>query len=218
MPKRPPFALPAASLILLLLATLLACAQFESRDRRFYYRAPWNYALRENLPDLDIEFNGVDFGHAHLYETLLVTGATDITVVGTAAETSAVMLAYLDEACARRKAAGGLTTLEDLLATVHAGAVERIRPMAMIGLVDVLGLVPVMLATGTGADVMKRVAAPQVGGVFSAMILTLIVIPPIYVMWRWRTERRALGRSQDRETGNPPQAGMSADTRGVERA
>ncbi|MEW6544626.1 MAG: CusA/CzcA family heavy metal efflux RND transporter [Nitrospirota bacterium] len=112
-----------------------------------------------------------------------------ITVVGTAAETGAVMLAYLDEACKRRQAAGGLKTIEDLIETVHAGAVERVRPMAMIGLVDVLGLVPVMLATGTGADVMKRVAAPQVGGVFSAMILTLIVIPPIYVLWRRWKER-----------------------------
>ena len=113
-----------------------------------------------------------------------------ITVVGTAAETSAVMLAYLDEACARRKAAGGLTTLHDLIDTVQLGAVERIRPMAMIGLVDVIGLIPVMWATGTGADVMKRIAAPQVGGVFSAMILTLFVIPPLYVMWRWWKEQR----------------------------
>ena len=111
-----------------------------------------------------------------------------ITVVGTAAETSAVMLAYLDEACRRRKAAGGLKTLEDLIQTVHLGAVERIRPMAMIGLVDVIGLFPVMWATGTGADVMKRIAAPQVGGVFSAMLLTLFVIPPVYVMWRWWKE------------------------------
>lgn len=113
-----------------------------------------------------------------------------ITVVGTAAETSAVMLAYLDEACTRRKAAGGLTTLQDVVDTVHWGAVERIRPMMMIGLVDVIGLVPVMWATGTGADVMKRIAAPQVGGVFSAMMLTLFVIPPLYVMWRWWEERQ----------------------------
>ena len=113
-----------------------------------------------------------------------------ITVVGTAAETSAVMLAYLDEACKRRKAAGGLKTLQDLIDTVHLGAVARIRAMAMIGLVDVIGLFPVMWATGTGADVMKRIAAPQVGGVFSAMMLTLFVIPPIYVMWRWWKERK----------------------------
>lgn len=113
-----------------------------------------------------------------------------ITVVGTAAETTAVMLAYLDEACARRKAAGGLRTLQDVIDTVQLGAVERIRPMAMIGFVDVIGLFPVMWATGTGADVMKRIAAPQVGGVFSAMILTLFVIPPVYVLWRWRKERQ----------------------------
>ena len=113
-----------------------------------------------------------------------------ITVVGTAAETSAVMLAYLDEACARRKAAGGLASLQDIIETVQLGAVERIRPMAMIGFVDVIGLFPVMWATGTGADVMKRIAAPQVGGVFSAMILTLLVIPPVYVTWRWWRERR----------------------------
>ncbi len=111
-----------------------------------------------------------------------------ITVIGTAAETSAVMLAYLDEACRRRKAVGGLRTLADLLDTVHLGALERIRPMAMIGLVDVLGLVPVMMATGTGADVMKRIAAPQVGGVFSVMILTLLVLPPIYVIWKWHSD------------------------------
>jgi copper/silver efflux system protein len=116
-----------------------------------------------------------------------------ITVVGTAAETTAVMLAYLDEACARRKAAGGLKTLQDVIDTVQLGAVERIRPMAMIGFVDVIGLFPVMWATGTGADVMKRIAAPQVGGVFSAMILTLFVIPPVYVMWRWWKERKASG-------------------------
>ena len=115
-----------------------------------------------------------------------------ITVVGTAAETSAVMVAYLDGACKRRKEAGGLRTLQDLIETVHLGAVERIRPMAMIGLVDVVGLFPVMWATGTGADVMKRIAAPQVGGVFSAMILTLFVIPPVYVMWRWWKERRLM--------------------------
>ena len=111
-----------------------------------------------------------------------------ITVVGTAAETSAVMLAYLDEACLRRKRAGGLKSLQDVIETVHLGAVERIRPMMMIGLVDVIGLFPVMWATGTGADVMKRIAAPQVGGVFSAMILTLLVIPPVYVIWRWYKE------------------------------
>ena len=92
-----------------------------------------------------------------------------------AAETSAVMLAYLDEACKRRRAAGGLRTLDDLIETVHQGAVERIRPMAMAGLANILGLIPVMWATGTGADVMKRLAAPMVGGMITAPLLTFLV-------------------------------------------
>jgi len=111
-----------------------------------------------------------------------------LTVIGTAAETSAVMLAYLDEACRRRQATGGLRTLDDLIETVHNGALERIRPMAIIGLVDVIGLLPVMWASGAGADVMKRLAAPQIGGVFSAMMLTLFVIPAVYVIWRWHRD------------------------------
>ncbi len=113
-----------------------------------------------------------------------------IALAGVAAETSAVMLAYLDEACKRRKAAGHLRTLDDLIYTVHAGAVERIRPMTMAGSANILGLIPVMWATGTGADVMKRLAAPMVGGVLSAMILTLLVVPSVYVIWRWWIERK----------------------------
>jgi copper/silver efflux system protein len=115
-----------------------------------------------------------------------------IALAGVAAETSAVMLAYLDEACKRRKAAGRLQTLEDLIETVHQGAVERIRPMAMAGSANILGLIPVMWATGTGADVMKRLAAPMVGGVLSAMLLTLVVIPAVYVLWRWWKERSVI--------------------------
>jgi Cu(I)/Ag(I) efflux system membrane protein CusA/SilA len=116
-----------------------------------------------------------------------------------AAETSAVMLAYLDEACTRRQRAGQLHTLQDLLHTVQSGAVERIRPMAMAGLANILGLLPVMWATGTGADVMKRLAAPMVGGVLSAMLLTLVVIPALYAIWRWHTDIKrtsAAGQAQ----------------------
>jgi hypothetical protein len=74
-----PLLFPLVSLVALL--SLLACALFETRDRRFYYRAPWNFALRERLPELEAEFNGVDFGHAHLYETLLLTGGRDVEAV-----------------------------------------------------------------------------------------------------------------------------------------
>ena len=111
-----------------------------------------------------------------------------IALAGVAAETSAVMLAYLDEAYRRRREAGTLNSLADLLDTVHSGAVERIRPMVMAGLANILGLLPTMWATGTGADVMKRLAAPMVGGVLSALLLTLFVVPVIYSFWRWHAE------------------------------
>jgi Cu(I)/Ag(I) efflux system membrane protein CusA/SilA len=116
-----------------------------------------------------------------------------IALAGVGAETSAVMLAYLDGAYERRRAAGALRTLGDLVEAVEQGALERIRPVTMTSLSNILGLMPVMVATGTGADVMKRIAAPMVGGVFTAMLLTLVVIPAVYVIWRWRAD---LKRSQ----------------------
>ncbi|QXP83211.1 efflux RND transporter permease subunit [Methylococcus sp. Mc7] len=108
-----------------------------------------------------------------------------IALAGVAAETSAVMLAYLDEAVRRRRDAGRLHSLADLTEAVHTGARERVRPVMMTGLANIVGLFPTMLATGTGADVMKRLAAPMIGGIGSAMLLTLVVIPAIYVIWRW---------------------------------
>ncbi|HAT1722163.1 TPA: efflux RND transporter permease subunit [Legionella pneumophila] len=107
-----------------------------------------------------------------------------IALAGVAAETSAVMLAYLDSDYNEQKEKGLLKTLPDLIQLVQQCAVSRIRPMAMAGLANIIGLLPVMWATGIGADVMKRLAAPMVGGVFSALLLTLIVIPVVYVMWR----------------------------------
>ncbi len=77
-------ALSAISLGLL----IAGCGQFETRDKRFYYRALWNFSLRENLKELDIDFNGIDFGHANLYETLLLTGAQDVGAVEDRARTA----------------------------------------------------------------------------------------------------------------------------------
>lgn len=111
-----------------------------------------------------------------------------IALAGVAAETSAVMLVYLDYEYKRQKNKGLIQSLPDLIENVHQCAVSRIRPMVMAGLANILGLLPVMWATGIGADVMKRLAAPMVGGVFSALLLTLIVIPVLYVIWRWQTE------------------------------
>lgn len=111
-----------------------------------------------------------------------------IALAGVAAETSAVMLVYLDYDYSQKMKKGLMKSLPDLIQTVHECAVSRIRPMMMAGLANILGLLPVMWATGIGADVMKRLAAPMVGGVFSALLLTLIVIPVLYVIWRWKTD------------------------------
>ncbi|WP_131762324.1 efflux RND transporter permease subunit [Legionella jamestowniensis] len=116
-----------------------------------------------------------------------------IALAGVAAETSAGMLAYLDSDYNEQKEKGLLKTLPDLIQTVQQCAVSRIRPMAMAGLANILGLLPVMWATGIGADVMKRLAAPMVGGIFSALLLTLIVIPVVYVMWRWQVDLKKQG-------------------------
>jgi hypothetical protein len=68
-------------LLLLTAWPLTGCEQFEKRDQRFYYRALWNFSLRDNLKELDIDFNGIDFGHSHLYENLLLTGAADVPAI-----------------------------------------------------------------------------------------------------------------------------------------
>src|ERR687894_3489 len=64
-----------------ILSVLPACSDFETRDKRFYYRALWNFALREDLKELDVDFNGIDFGHSNLYEHLLLTSAKDVTAI-----------------------------------------------------------------------------------------------------------------------------------------
>ena len=69
--------------------------------------------------------------------------------------------------------------------------------MSMAGHANILGLIPVMMATGTGADVMKRLAAPMVGGVFSAMLLTLLVSPAIYAFWQWHSDVKKLGNKRE---------------------
>lgn len=71
----------AAAIVAAATMTFAACAQFEPRDKRFYYRALWNFSLREDLAELDSEFNGVDFGHANLYEHLLLTGGSDVPAI-----------------------------------------------------------------------------------------------------------------------------------------
>ncbi|MDK2741791.1 MAG: CusA/CzcA family heavy metal efflux RND transporter [Nitrospira sp. BO4] len=113
-----------------------------------------------------------------------------IALAGVAAETGVVMLVYLDEAYERRVREGRMATAHDLRETIMEGAVQRVRPKMMTVAAIMGGLLPIMWTTGTGADVMKRIAAPMIGGMVSSTILTLLVIPVLYAMWRWREMKR----------------------------
>ncbi len=109
-----------------------------------------------------------------------------IALAGVAAETGVVMLIYLDhalkEGMIRRKAEGERFTRSDLYAAIMEGAVERVRPKMMTVVAIMAGLLPIMWSTGTGSEVMRRIAMPMVGGMVSSTVLTLIVIPAIYAL------------------------------------
>ncbi|MGD0199557.1 MAG: CusA/CzcA family heavy metal efflux RND transporter [Bryobacteraceae bacterium] len=111
-----------------------------------------------------------------------------IALMGVDAETGVFMLLYLDLAYARAKAAGRLRSLGELREAVLDGAVKRIRPKFMTVACMFMGLAPIMWSTGTGADVMKRIAAPMIGGIFTSFILELVVYPAIYEVWKWNFE------------------------------
>jgi len=109
-----------------------------------------------------------------------------IALAGLDAETGIVMLLYLDLSYNRWHKEGRIKTLRDIEDSVMEGAVKRIRPKIMTVSVILAGLVPIMFSTGTGADVMKRIAAPMVGGVVTSTILELVIYPAIYVIWKER--------------------------------
>ena len=108
-----------------------------------------------------------------------------IALLGVDAETGVFMLLYLDLSYEQARKEGRLTSLSDLRAAIMQGAAKRIRPKFMTGATTFLGLVPIMWATGTGSDVMKRIAAPMIGGIFTSFLLELVVYPAIYEIWRW---------------------------------
>ncbi|HEU5183896.1 MAG TPA: CusA/CzcA family heavy metal efflux RND transporter [Gemmatimonadaceae bacterium] len=114
-----------------------------------------------------------------------------IALAGVAAETGVVMLIYLDHAWKARQATGRRPTARDLYEAVVEGAVERVRPKMMTVIAIIAGLLPILWGTGTGASVMKRIAAPMVGGMVSSTVLTLVVIPAVYALWRERETVRS---------------------------
>jgi Cu(I)/Ag(I) efflux system membrane protein CusA/SilA len=111
-----------------------------------------------------------------------------IALLGVDAETGIFMLLYLDLAYKKARDEGRLTSLAALRDAIHEGAVKRIRPKFMTVATTFIGLVPILWAVGAGSDVMKRIAAPMVGGIFTSFLLELIVYPAIYEVWKWHTE------------------------------
>jgi copper/silver efflux system protein len=109
-----------------------------------------------------------------------------IALAGVAAETGVVMIIFLDEAYERWQREGRLRSLADLRQAIIEGAVQRVRPKIMTASAILIGLLPIMWSHGAGADVMKRIAAPMIGGMVSSTLLTLLVIPALYALWRGR--------------------------------
>ena len=111
-----------------------------------------------------------------------------IALLGVDAATGVFMLLYLDLAYEQAKKERRLRGLADLRDAILQGAVKRLRPKFMTVATMFLGLVPVMWATGTGSDVMKRIAAPLIGGILTSFLLELVIYPPLYQMWKWHRE------------------------------
>jgi copper/silver efflux system protein len=120
-----------------------------------------------------------------------------IALVGLAAQTGVVMIVYIDHAFLRRLRAGKIRDLSDIIHAHTEGTVQRVRPKLMTVGTMLIGLVPLLWATGSGADVMKRIAAPMVGGLLSSAFLTLELIPVVYTYWRYSQLKRA------QRTGRP---------------
>jgi Cu(I)/Ag(I) efflux system membrane protein CusA/SilA len=128
------------------------------------------------------------FWYMHLldYHTSIAVWVGVIALAGLDAETGVVMLLYLDLAHKLWGDRGRMLTRGDLVQAIHHGAVKRIRPKIMTICVIIAGLLPIMWSHGTGADVMKRIAAPMVGGVVTSGVMELLVYPVIFFLWRSR--------------------------------
>jgi Cu(I)/Ag(I) efflux system membrane protein CusA/SilA len=120
------------------------------------------------------------------YHSSVATAVGMIALAGVAAEFGVIMLIYLDKAVQERLTNDQLHNVIDLNTAIIEGAVLRIRPKIMTVSVIVAGLIPIMLGEGTGSEVMQRIAAPMVGGMITAPLLSLFVIPVVYQLWKRR--------------------------------
>lgn len=133
-----------------------------------------------------------------------------IALAGLDAETGLVMLLYLDNSYERFKAGGRMRTRDDLWQAVHDGAVKRIRPKTMTVAAAFIGLVPLLWATGTGADVMRRLAAPMLGGLFTSFLMELLIYPIIFYV------AKGIGLGRERKQASPQRALAVVSTAGNE--
>lgn len=118
------------------------------------------------------------------YNMSVAVGVGFIALAGLATETGIVMLVYLDEVFKRKTDENQMNTIFDLQKSIIEGAVDRVRPKIMTVATTLIGLLPVMYGTGAGSQIMKRIAAPMVGGLVSSTIMTLIIIPVFYDLWK----------------------------------
>jgi Cu(I)/Ag(I) efflux system membrane protein CusA/SilA len=119
------------------------------------------------------------------YNLSIATGVGFIALAGVSAEFGVIMLLYLTNARQERLKAG-LTNERSLIEAIREGAVQRVRPKAMTVAVIIAGLLPILLGSGTGSEIMRRIAAPMVGGMITAPLLSLFVLPAVYLMMRRR--------------------------------
>jgi Cu(I)/Ag(I) efflux system membrane protein CusA/SilA len=149
------------------------------------------------------------------YDTSVAAWVGLIALLGLDAATGVFMLLYLDMAYAKAQAEGRMRSLADLDAAIVAGAAKRLRPKFMTFATTFVGLAPIMWSTGAGADVMKRIAAPMVGGLLTSFVLELVVYPAIYRTWKWHAEVKpgSAGTPPGSVVGEPAPEGPPAVAR-----
>jgi len=125
------------------------------------------------------------------YNMSVAVGVGFIALAGVAVEIGVVMLVYLNQAYAHHVDRLYVLSVEELREAVIEGALLRVRPIMMTVAAIIAGLLPIMLGSGTGSEVMRRIAAPMVGGMVSATVLTLVVIPAAFLLWRSAQLRRS---------------------------